>query len=128
MALAKARSLAGSAGREAGLTREQRPTAHSRCSLDSMYPLALVTAGGLLAAIVGFVLYGIAGGVESGFLGNEKLGDAGGTLLVAGTLLFVGGLVGLFVVALIGTRSDRSEQPRDPDWYRTSARSTERSS
>jgi len=78
--------------------------------------LALVTAGGLLGAIVGFVLYSIAGGVEAGYLGDRKLADAGGTLFVAGILLFVGGLVGLVVVALVDTQSDRSEQRRDRDW------------
>lgn len=80
-----------------------------------MCPLALTAAGGLLVAIVGFVLYGLAGGVEAGYLGNERLGNAGGTLLIVGILLFVGGLICLVVAAVVGAVTDRGKRTRDRD-------------
>lgn len=68
-----------------------------------------------MSAVVGVVLYSVAGGVEAGYMGNPKLGDAGGLLFVAGVLAFVLGVAGLLVTAVAGAASTRMRKHRRRD-------------
>ena len=64
-----------------------------------MTAFVVLLVGGLVSFVTGLVLYGLAGGVEAAYLGNADLGDLGGTLMLAGALAFIAGVIGAVAAA-----------------------------
>jgi len=76
----------------------------------------LTAAGGFLMAVVGLVLFTLAGGVEAGYEGNDRLAELGATLTVCGFLVLGVGTAGLIVTAIARrARGGSTDRPRDDD-------------
>lgn len=77
-----------------------------------MTACVVLLVGGVVSFVTGAVLYGLAGGVEAGYQGNATLGDFGGTLVLAGVLAFVAGLIGVLATAAWTARAKTSKRRR----------------
>jgi hypothetical protein len=72
----------------------------------------LAAVGGFVMGIAGFALFALVGGVEAGYLGNERLAALGVALTIGGCSVLFIGVVGLVVTAIARRARGEPTNPR----------------